>query len=79
MNHLCDLINDSDLFEKINIRNKVLREMIPKTLQNLIGFENIIKKVPLNYQKAMFGAHLSAKYFYINGSNSNVYLFYDFM
>lgn len=32
MNDLCDLINASDLFEKPKIRDKVLREMVPKSI-----------------------------------------------
>lgn len=41
MNNLADVILTTDLFEKVNIRNNVLKEIIPKSLRELVGMEQI--------------------------------------
>lgn len=79
MNNLSDIIHGSQLFENEALRNNVLKELMPKTLLAKLGFENIIKRVPATYLKALFSKYLAAKYYYTIGAESNLYLFYEFM
>lgn len=42
MNDLADVINQSDLFENLTIRKKVLLEYIPQSLTALLGGDVIL-------------------------------------
>lgn len=53
--------------------------MLPNTLLAKLGYQTIVDRVPEAYRKAMFAKYLSAKYYYDNGADSNLYLFYEFM
>jgi len=79
INDLFDVIHASDCWDNETIRNNVLKEMMPKSLVELIGYEKIIERVPKTYLKAMFAKYLAAHYYYVTGADSNLYLFYEFM
>lgn len=49
INNLFDVIHGSDCFSNETIRTNVMRELLPKTLVDKVGFENICKRVPETY------------------------------
>ena len=49
MNNLADIIQKTDLFEDLRVRKNVMREVLPKSLQNLIGLDEILNRIPKNY------------------------------
>lgn len=61
------------------MKENVLKELLPKTLMEKVGYENIIKRVPDSYLKAMFAKYLAAKFNYTQGAKTNLYQFYNFM
>lgn len=66
------------MWEKEEIRKKVLQEALPKPLLNKLGLETILKRVPTAYIRAIFGAHLASRYIYNYGLNPNEFCFFLF-
>jgi len=56
-----------------------LRQNIPSTLIDLVGIDNILKRVPQGYLNAIVGACLSSRYIYKYGISSSELSFYQFM
>lgn len=54
MNNLNDMITNSDMFESEALRRTVLKRSIPSTLQEQVGLDNLMKRVPSAYQRAIF-------------------------
>jgi len=79
MNDLYDLINETNFFDDEKLRRNILSDVIPKSLQSLLGLDTILERLPINYQRAMFCKHIGAKYYYSCGAESNIYEFYNFM
>lgn len=73
MNDLCDIIQSTNLFENEAIKVNVMKEIIPHSLQKLVGMTELLKRIPTNYQKAMFSKFIGAKYYYTGGSNQNLF------
>eukprot|EP00823_Brevimastigomonas_motovehiculus_P009933 TRINITY_DN97_c0_g1_i2.p1 TRINITY_DN97_c0_g1~~TRINITY_DN97_c0_g1_i2.p1 ORF type:complete len:973 (-),score=285.40 TRINITY_DN97_c0_g1_i2:147-3065(-) len=72
-------IQASPLFGNEKVRRNVLAEAVPQTLQAKLGLETVLKNVPENYLRAMFGCHLACKYVYKYGIASNEYSFFEMM
>lgn len=54
----------------------MLTEFIPKILLDLAGgYETLIKRLPYEYQAAMFANHIASQYIYQYGKNTNVNYF----
>lgn len=60
-------IHQSPLFDDKKVREAVLREYIPKTLQDLVGFETVVETAPESYIKACFTAYLASRFVYTHG------------
>jgi glutamate dehydrogenase len=58
---------------------KVLKQSIPPSLLNHVGFENIWKNTPRNYLIAMVATNLAAKYVYENGMDASEFKFYNYL
>jgi hypothetical protein len=41
-----------------------MKEVIPGSLQQLIGLDELLNRIPKNYQKSMFCKYIGAKYYY---------------
>jgi len=61
------------------VARHVLAQGLPKTLVNLLGLENILKRVPANYLTAIVGAQLSARYIYEHGLDADEISFFKFI
>lgn len=79
INQLNDFIQESPLWNNLHLRNRVLAEAIPKTLIDKLGLESILKRVPENYVRAIFGAYLASRYVYKHGLSANEFAFFEFM
>ena len=79
INTLNDFIHASNLWENPALRTVVLKELLPKKLQELVGFEKIVETAPESYLKASFSAYLASRYVYKHGIDANEFAFYDFM
>merc|ERR1719326_1993916 len=79
MNDLTDMVDGSPIYDNAQIRDKVLSEAIPTSLQNLLGFNTVVERVPEPHLRATFAMHLASQYVYTHGSEPNPYQFYEFM
>lgn len=58
---------------------KVFREYIPSILIDTIGLDVIIERLPENYSRALFAAHLASKFVYQEGPNPKTLALMDFL
>lgn len=79
INTLNDLIQDSPLWTNGELRTTVLARAVPPVLLNLVGITDLLKRVPENYTKAIFGAYLASRYIYQFGLHANEMQFFTFM
>jgi glutamate dehydrogenase len=79
INTLNDFIHASNLWDNKALRNVVLKELLPKKLQDLVGFDKIVETAPESYLKASFSAYLSSRYVYKYGIDATEFAFFDYM
>jgi len=80
INGLSASISESDLWNNESLKRKVLEAAFPKKLQNLVGLDNMIKRVPENYLRALFGTFLGSHYVYSIGlSLTPEFSFFNFI
>jgi glutamate dehydrogenase len=79
INKIKDAINASDLSDNEPLFRKALECCVPKALIDQVGFENIMKRVPKIYLKALFAASLAGRYVYRFGLDANEINFYGFL
>jgi len=77
INEINDGIQNSSIWKDKNTRIKVLKEAIPQRLQELVGLEEILSRVPESYIRAVFGAHLASNYVYEAGLNPPDFRFFE--
>jgi len=79
INNLNVFIQTSALWQNHSLRKIVLARALPSKLQELVGLDNVLKRVPEAYLQAIFGAHLASRYVYKHGLDANEFAFFDFM
>jgi len=80
INSLNDAISQSQLYDvNIALRSMVMSRAVPKKLQELVGIEEIIKRLPDTYGRAIFGAWLAANFIYKNGLAASEFAFFEFI
>ena len=79
INQLNDYIQNSELWDNDQLRTNVMIQAIPPSLIELVGLDSIMDRVPDNYLKAIFGAHLASRYVYKYGLSATEMEFYEFM
>jgi glutamate dehydrogenase len=79
INQLNDLIQNSSLWDNTSLRETILAEACPQTLQQKLGLEAILARVPDNYVRAIFGAHIASRYVYQFGLSAPEFAFFEFI
>lgn len=79
INNLTEELSSSSLWDDTLFRNSVLGEVLPKTLQAAIGLDKILKRVPTNYLRAIFGSYLAGRFIYAKGATPGQFAFFEFM
>lgn len=72
-------LQETELWDNVDLRRSVLGDALPKLLLNKIGLETILKRVPENYLRAIFGSYLASRFVYEYGSSPSQFSFFDFM
>lgn len=81
---LKDAIQDSSLYEedeklRLQVSNlntpihqfvQVLRKTVPETLQELVSIEELVKRLPESYLKAVFSAYIASRFVYTSTTGS---------
>jgi len=79
INKLNDIASGSELYNNEKLRTAVLREVLPKRLQELVPIEEILKRIPDNYARASFSSYLAAHFVYKFGLNAHDFAFFEFV
>jgi len=80
INSLNDAISNSQLYNvNRELRLTVMGRAVPKRLQELVGLEEVIKRLPDTYGRAIFSAWLAAHFVYYNGLNASEFAFFEFI
>ncbi|KAI9701823.1 MAG: NAD-dependent glutamate dehydrogenase [Candelina mexicana] len=72
-------LQNTELWENIDLRRSVLMDALPALLLNKIGLDTIMQRVPENYLRAIFGSYLASRFVYEFGSSPSQFAFFDFM
>jgi len=67
------------LWDNISIRNAVMHKAIPRKLQEFVALEEILRRLPENYSRAIFSAWLAAHFIYKNGIEASDFAFFEFV
>lgn len=65
----------SELWDDEAFRTDVLRDALPRPLLEKIGLELILKRVPDNYLRAIFGSYLASRFVYQYGVSGSPFAF----
>ena len=74
-----ELQNFAELWNNHALREGVFREALPRTLQQTVGLDKILKRVPEKYLKSIFGSYLASRFVYEYGATPSQFAFFDFM
>ena len=72
-------LQKTKLWEDRELRKSVFKDALPRTLQEKVGLEKIVQRVPENYLSAIFGSYLASRFVYEYGSSPSQFAFFDFM
>ncbi|RSH83801.1 NAD-dependent glutamate dehydrogenase [Saitozyma podzolica] len=79
LNDLQNELEVSDLYENEKSRKAVLSRAIPRTLVDKVGLDQLMKRLPEQYQRAVWSAWVSSNYIYeCSMTASNVDFFHFF-
>ena len=76
---LNEQLQRTSLWDDIELRRVILSEAFPKLLQEKIGLDNLLKRIPENYVRAIFGSYLASRFVYKFGINPGQFAFFEFM
>lgn len=79
INAVTDAIYASRLFEDEQLFQHVLRCCCPKVLIEMVGFDQVVRRVPDAYLRAIFASRLASRYVYDRGLEANEIDFYNFL
>jgi glutamate dehydrogenase len=68
-----------ELWETSPIKRQILESAIPPVLNELIGIDKVMQRVPTNYLQAIFGAYIASHYIYHSGLQASELHFYRWM
>jgi glutamate dehydrogenase len=67
LNNLQAELESSDLFDDLPSRKGVMRKAIPKTLVEKVGLDELLKRLPEPYQRAIFSSWVSSRFVSLYG------------
>ncbi len=79
INAVTDAVFSSPLIENEALFRHVLRSYIPEVLVDMVGFDEIIARVPDAYLRSVFSSRLASRYVYTCGLDANEIDFHGFV
>jgi glutamate dehydrogenase len=70
-------LQKTELWHNEALRRSVLKDALPNLLLKKIGLDLIIKRVPDNYLRSIFGSYLASRFVYEFGSQPSQFAFFD--
>lgn len=72
-------LQHSSLYDKVELRNRVLHQALPNLLIESIGFETLIGRIEPAYLRALFGSYLASRFIYKYGIAASQFAMYEFI
>ncbi|KAF9288311.1 NAD-dependent glutamate dehydrogenase [Mortierella alpina] len=72
-------LQHTSLWDNLALRKVVLEEAFPNLLLKQVGLETLMKRVPENYVRAIFGSYLASRFVYKYGTEPSQFAFFEFM
>ncbi|KAF9159656.1 NAD-dependent glutamate dehydrogenase [Actinomortierella ambigua] len=72
-------LQHTSLWDNLALRKVVLEEAFPNLLLKQVGLDTLLKRVPENYVRAIFGAFLASRFVYKYGTEPSQFAFFEFM
>jgi len=79
INDITDSIYASDLYKDSDIFKNVISDYCPQVLLDLVGWDELLLRVPAAYMNAIFASRLASKYVYSLGLDANELDFFNFV
>ncbi|MDZ7330475.1 MAG: NAD-glutamate dehydrogenase [candidate division KSB1 bacterium] len=79
INKVTDSIHRSDLFDDLALRKAVIERHCPAALVKLLGIDEILARVPENYQRAIVSSWLASHFIYEFGLDADEIDFHSFL
>jgi len=80
INELATFVSNSNsVWDNEAIKKEVLLKAFPKSLVELVGYDEMMARVPESYMKAIFSSSLASRYVYEYGVNASEFTFFEFM
>ena len=79
INELNVAVQSSTLWQNLDIRRRVLSKAFPQKLQELVGLDQLIDRLPEAYQQAVFGYYIASRYVYQHGLSGQEFAFFEYM
>jgi len=79
INQMTDSIHRSDLWKDKTLVKAVVEQHCPAMLIELVGIEEILRRVPLNYQQAIVSSWLASQFIYRFGLHADEIDFHNFL
>jgi len=76
---LNEQLQRTSLWDDLELRRVILAEAFPKLLLDKIGLNQLMKRIPENYVRAIFGSYLASRFVYKFGINPGQFAFFEFM
>lgn len=77
--NLQDELQYSSLYDKVDLRNRILRQAFPNLLVEKIGFEVLVERIEEAYLRALFGSYLASRFIYKFGIAASQFRMYEFI
>jgi glutamate dehydrogenase len=77
--NLNEELRGTTLWDNVPLRRVVLCEAFPPVLLQKVGLDNLLKRVPESYVKAIFGSYLASRFVYKYGCEPSQFAFFEFM
>ncbi|ORZ31905.1 Glutamate/Leucine/Phenylalanine/Valine dehydrogenase-domain-containing protein [Catenaria anguillulae PL171] len=72
-------LQHTSLWENVALRHIVLQEALPKLLQDKLGLDVLLARLPETYTRAIFGAYLASRFIYKYGTSPSQFAFFEYM
>ncbi len=79
INDITDSVYNSDLVNEKDFKRIVVERYTPKPLLELVGLDNILKRVPDNYLNAIVATKVATDFVYTYGLDADVVDFYRYL
>ena len=79
INEITDSVHKSNLVQERGFVKKVVERYVPESLLRIIGIENLMKRVPENYLKAIVSTQIATEFVYQYGIDGDEVDFYNFI